>query len=384
MKPLGTRRFRLDATGALQVAFLVLMSVCALQVIYWIFDEVSYSRWMNQKLEAQYGEQIRVAKALLDRGMDPNDVDRLFPQLTFSSGPERVTVNPVTLEEMRADLHCRRVRYGAEGAFFLVVLVAAMAVIAQALRRDLQLRRRQQNFLAAVTHEFKSPLASLKLSAETLALRDPPQPARKKLVARLLDELQRLESMISNLLDTARLEEGRMALRPERVSLAEATAAILEELTERACAAGTFFDNRVPADLDADADPVAVRTVLRNLVDNAIKACGANNGGTVHIAGSRHGRMVRLEIRDDGIGFDRRESARLFEKFYRPGDELRRTSKGSGLGLYIVQRFVQLTGGAVRAHSDGPGTGASFTVDWPAAGDAAEPALSSDGKGVTA
>jgi signal transduction histidine kinase len=185
------------------------------------------------------------------------------------------------------------------------------------------------------------------------------------LIARILDDLQRLESMISNLLDTARLEEGRVQLRPERVSVAETARAVLEELTERACAAGTFFDNALPADLEAEADAVAVRTVLRNLMDNAIKATGAKGGGTIHLSGRRGNGVVRVEVRDDGVGFAPEEGPRLFEKFYRPGDELRRTSKGSGLGLYIVRRFVQLTGGRIAAHSDGPGKGAAFTVEWP-------------------
>jgi signal transduction histidine kinase len=112
---------------------------------------------------------------------------------------------------------------------------------------------------------------------------------------------------------------------------------------------------------------VAVRTVLRNLVDNAIKAVAAKGGGVVRVEGRRAAGAVELEVRDDGVGFPPEEADRLFEKFYRLGDELRRTSPGSGLGLYIVRRFVQLTGGRVSARSAGPGEGAAFTVRWPAA-----------------
>ncbi len=359
------KKLRIDPTRALQGGFLVLLAICAAQVVFWILDEVQHTQQANERVLAALADEVAVAGKLVERGMDPMDVDRMFPNLIFSSGPERITVNPQTLHELEQERRSRIRRYGWEGTFFLVVLVAAMGVLAQALAQDAQLRRRQQNFLAAVTHEFKSPLASLRLSAETLALRDPPQPARERLMRRLLDDVGRLEAMISNLLDTAKLEEGKVALRPERVSLHSAVRAVVDEVAERASAANVQLDTRVPDDMDVQADPVAVRTVLRNLVDNAIKATSAKGGGSVRIAAESAGGEARVTVLDDGIGFPPAEGPRLFEKFYRPGDELRRTSPGSGLGLYIVQRFVQLTGGRVAAQSDGPGRGASFTVTWP-------------------
>ncbi len=240
-----------------------------------------------------------------------------------------------------------------------------MAVLAQALHQDAQLRRRQQNFLAAVTHEFKSPLASIKLSAETLSLRDPPPDKRRVLVERLLADVDRLEAMIGNILDTARLEEGRVQLKPERVSVASAVRALAEEVGPRAAAAGVTLDASVEPALEVQADPLALRTVLRNLVDNAIKATAAAGGGTVTVRAEEAGGFVKLVVRDTGVGFAARESNQLFEKFYRPGDELRRKTRGSGLGLYIVRRFVELEHGRVSAHSDGPGRGAEFTVLWP-------------------
>jgi signal transduction histidine kinase len=358
-------RGRIDPTRALQAGFLVLLAICAAQVVFWILDEVRHTQQANDRVLAALKDDVAVAGKLVERGMDPMDVDRMFPKLIFSSGPERITINPQTLHELEAERRSRIARYGWEGTFFLIVLVAAMGVLAQALYQDAQLRRRQQNFLAAVTHEFKSPLASLRLSAETLALRDPAPPVRQRLMQRLLDDVGRLEAMISNLLDTAKLDEGKVALRPERVSLSSAVRALVEEVGERARAANVQLETRVPDDMDVEADPVAVRTVLRNLVDNAIKATAAKGGGLVRIAAETVDGEARLTVLDDGIGFPPAEGPRLFDKFYRPGDELRRTSPGSGLGLYIVRRFVQLTGGSVAARSEGPGRGALFTVTWP-------------------
>ncbi len=359
--------FRLDSTRALQAGFLVLLAICAGQVVFWILDDVEHTRVLSERLMQQYQREINAAQRMVALGIDPNEVDRLFPELIFSSGPERITVNPQALSLLREDQRRRMYRYGWEGSFFLIVLVSAMAVIAHAIRQDAELRRRQQNFLAAVTHEFKSPLASLRLSAETLALRDPPPPARQKIVQRVLDDLTRFETMIGNILDTARLEEGRVTLRPERVVLGAAVRQVFEELGERARAGNVALEAEIPGDLDVEADPVAVRTVLRNLVDNAVKATVANGGGRVRVAAHVEDDAAAIEVRDDGVGFAPDEAQKLFDKFYRPGDELRRTSSGSGLGLYIVRRFMQLTGGRVAARSDGPGKGATFTLRWPVA-----------------
>jgi signal transduction histidine kinase len=126
------------------------------------------------------------------------------------------------------------------------------------------------------------------------------------------------------------------------------------------------FTAEAAPELEVQADPIALRTVLSNLVDNAIKATIANGGGTVTLRAEESGQFVKLVVRDSGVGFAANETNRLFEKFYRPGDELRRKTRGSGLGLYIVRRFVELEHGRVSAHSDGPGQGAVFTVLWPA------------------
>src|SRR5690606_26118586 len=107
---------------------------------------------------------------------------------------------------------------------------------------------------------------------------------------------------------------------------------------------------------------------LRNLLDNAVKACVAGgNGHAISIAAARVGRDVELEVRDDGTGFPPDDAGLIFEKFYRTGNELQRATPGSGLGLYLVRRLVELDGGNVAAHSEGAGKGAKFTVRWRAA-----------------
>ena len=129
--------------------------------------------------------------------------------------------------------------------------------------------------------------------------------------------------------------------------------------------AGIDIHIEIPDELELEADPVGVRTVIRNLLGNAIEASRLAGGERIELIGDRIADRIRLRIKDDGVGFPAEEAPRLFEQFYRVGDEMRRKSPGTGLGLYIVQRFMDLEGGRVKAESQGPGLGATLTVEWP-------------------
>ena len=107
------------------------------------------------------------------------------------------------------------------------------------------------------------------------------------------------------------------------------------------------FAQQIPAGLEIAADPAAANTVLRNLIDNALRSSTAAGSQEIRLVGEKRGSFVELAVADDGVGFEPALAEKLFEKFYRPGDELRRTSKGTGLGLYVVRRFVELERGWV-------------------------------------
>jgi signal transduction histidine kinase len=318
----------------LRIAFLAILVFSAAQVVWWMVD------------------QRRLVRLEMER-------------------MARAEVNAEELAALAGE-HTHRLRqYAWEGGFFLLVLAACMAVIARTLREESQLRRRQQNFIASVTHELKSPLASLQLAAETIALRRPEGEKLERLIDRMRGDVRRLEGMVGKILDTASLEAGQLQLKKERLDLGRIADEVAEELADRARERGVEIVRAVPAGLCVAADPAAARTIVRNLLDNALRATAAAGGGTITLAGRALAGEVELEVRDTGVGFDPAEASRLFEKFYRPGDELRRTSRGTGLGLYVVRRFAELENGRVGATSDGPGKGARFVVAWPACGEEA-------------
>ena len=259
------------------------------------------------------------------------------------------------------------VRYGWEGSFFLVVLVIGLIVLLRTLRQRARLLRMQENFVAAVSHELKSPVASIRLTAETLSLRDPPKERRDKLLLRIQEETERLETTTTNLLETRRLEEGGIKHDPQPLDLAEVVERVVDSLRPSFTACGVTIHNGLPKGLVLLGDRTEVQIVVTNLLDNAGKALAKCDGPEVHLAGAREGRYVKLTVSDNGVGFPTSESSRLFVKFYRLGDELRRTSRGVGLGLYLVRSLVEASGGKVSATSEGIGKGATFQVLWPAA-----------------
>jgi signal transduction histidine kinase len=319
---------RRDPSKALQVGFLALLVISVATVGWWIADGVMHTRDIERRFIALYDDDSAATAALE--------------------------------QESAARIN----RYLWEGGFFLAVLLGGMAVLTRTIRHDADLRRRQQNFLAAVSHEFKSPLASIRLAAETLVLRSN-EPDSKRLGQRILEDGERLLRMVDNLLETTRLEEGRHRFTPAVTAVAQVAAATVAEVAERARLSDVAITVDAPADLQLSVDPAALETTLRNLLDNAIKACVAGNGHEVRVLARRTANNVELAVSDDGLGFAPEDAAMIFEKFYRLGDEERRTMPGTGLGLYIVKRLVELSGARIEAFSRGPGTGATVTIRWP-------------------
>ena len=320
-----------DPSRFLQIGFLGLLFLCVLQVGYWITENFIYTNTVQAQLEALAAGEIAATDAL---------------------------------ELIAAESEGRNNRHLWEGAFFIVVLFGGMAVLTRTLRHDSELRRRQQNFLAAVSHEFKSPLASMQLGAETLIMRVD-EPEAKRLGQRILEDCERLLRMVENLLDTTRIEEGQHELDTEETELGAVVANAVESFGERAARHSIEIHQSVPNSITLAIDRQALDTILRNLIDNALKACIAGEGHRIDVRIASVNGRIELAVSDDGLGFAPEDANLMFEKFHRLGDELRRKTPGTGLGLYIVRKLAELSGASIRAESRGPGTGAEIALSWP-------------------
>ena len=351
----------------LTIIGLLLFSV--VQVVWWFYDIRTNAAVNTTAVKMLYSYDMVAAQKMADQGAAPEQIAAIFPYAHMDGG--KVSLAPEALEQLDQSALDRIKQYAWEGGFFLLVQACAIAVLWKGLNSEAEIRRKQDNFLTMVSHQFKTPLASLQLSLETMVLRELSPERFQTLSRRMLDDLHRMENMVSKILDSARLDRGRVQLNRERVFLAEAVRHVVGTLDDAAKRENIVFQVTVAPDLTLQADAMAVDTVLRNLIENAMAAMGPTKGGTLDISARETAGEVELSVRDTGIGFEPGQGPRLFEKFFRIDTTGGRDAAGTGLGLYIVQRFMHFEDGDVRAASDGPGKGATFTLTWPTSGNAA-------------
>jgi signal transduction histidine kinase len=354
----------MKATRVFQLTALALVAVSVVQVGWWLLDQHAYTIEKVQAVRAAYVEQTAAAQALLDSGAAPQRVQQLLPGIVIHGG--RATLAPELAEALTTEENRRYRQYAWEGSFFLLALAACIAVIARALREEAHVREQQDSFLALVSHQFKTPLASLQLSLETLALRAPSPEAARPLIERMLADLARMEQMVTQILESARLERGRVDLKSEPLQLSGAVARVVSQLEERARQERITISSDIAPALTVVSDPLALDVVVRNVLENALAAVQSAGGGRITLSARATDREVELQVADSGVGFAPIDGPRLFQKFTR----LRSGGSGhygTGLGLYIVRRLMQLAHGRVSAESEGVGQGASVRLTWPAA-----------------
>jgi signal transduction histidine kinase len=260
------------------------------------------------------------------------------------------------------------------GSVFFALLIAGLGLLCAWLVREMRHSQRQQAFLDAVTHEMKTPLASLRLYVETLALRDPGPERRAEFLGRMRADVERLERTVVQVLAAARAAAWVRRPSREPVDLAQLLEECVRELRER---------YRLPPGavrLEVEGGPVALgqpdelALIFANLIDNAVKYSGPEVDVRVRARAAGDG-TARVEIEDRGVGIPRAELRRIFQPFYRAGLDVQRRVAGLGLGLFIVRWLVQRQGGRVEARSEGPGRGSRFAVSLRAAPATREPPL---------
>lgn len=304
-----------------------------------------------------------------------------FPDLAWETGPSsdamltryypdhRIVIRPEALARIDAarDRHIRM--FAAEGLVFLVMVIAGVILILRALRREVALIKQQANFLSAVTHELKSPLASIRLYTETMQLRDVPKEKRANYLHAISHDVERLERLIANLLAAARLESDTGVLSSvQTVDLLAEVRAHVQRVQPELTARGARLQCIWPDDTQGWSvriDPESLYTVIRNVLDNAVKYGVTPTQSTIALAVQREGQNGIITIQDWGMGLSPQDADRIFQKFYRVGDEMVRDKEGSGLGLYLVRGLLRTAGGDVQAHSAGPGLGTVFRVQLP-------------------
>jgi len=248
-----------------------------------------------------------------------------------------------------------------EGAVFLTFLLGGIYIMSRTIRKEITLVRQQRNFLLSITHELKTPLAAIKLGIQTLQKRkDLSSEQREPLERTALTNTERLHSLIDNVLLATRIESGQHPLHKNPTNLSEITENICRE-TEIALGRTGMIERNITAQIKINIDGNAWESILVNLVENAFKY---SDGESIEVKLLKEANQAVLYVTDKGSGIPETERKKVFDKFYRMGNEETRSKKGTGLGLFIVKELVSLHHGKI-AIGENPAGGASFKVSLP-------------------
>lgn len=235
--------------------------------------------------------------------------------------------------------------YTLEGLVMMSLLFWGIIWIYRSLQSRLNLKKQQSNFLLSITHELKTPLASIKLYLETLLKRPNLDRAQSEtMLKNSVNDVERLRTLVDNLLMAAQLDSHRFNLVFASVNLSD----FLKETAEKYMLPRNLkerFVLNIEPDVMASVDVFAMEMIINNLLSNAFKYSPADKPVSIHL--NTEGQQIKIRVADEGQGIDPEHKKSLFEKFYRAEDENVRKSKGTGLGLFIVKNLINLHGGSI-------------------------------------
>ncbi len=247
-----------------------------------------------------------------------------------------------------------------EGFVFICLLVFAVRKLLVAYNKEMELARQQKNFLLSITHEFKSPLAAVRLNMQTMQRHKLSEEREKIIINSTIQEADRLNKLVENALMAAQIETHTYTVTPETFNLSECVKNSLE--SRMAVRDKEIIKTEIDEDVYIKGDCTAATSMLLNLVENAEKYSGEN--ASIEVKLKQKNKEAVLSIADNGKGIPDAEKGKIFEKFYRVGNEDTRNSKGTGLGLYIVKRLVDMHGARIVVKDNHP-AGTVFEIIFP-------------------
>ncbi len=249
------------------------------------------------------------------------------------------------------------VKHLLEGITFLLLIFFGAVYIYRLVRRQFALQLQQQNFVMAVTHELKTPISVVRLNLETVQKHQLDEPRRKKLMGITVQETMRLDTLINNILISSQLDVNTYHTAKEDLNFSELVQEVLDGFTAR------YPERKLHTNLqeaiDIQGDALLLKLLVSNLLENAQKY--SPSASPISCTLKKTGRVLQLEVSDEGTGIEEHERKKVFDKFYRVGLEETRRTQGTGLGLYICKKIVQSHGGTISIKDNEP-QGSIFTV----------------------
>ncbi len=248
-----------------------------------------------------------------------------------------------------------------EGAVFVFILLLGFWAVKKSIAKELKLAEQQKNFLLSITHELKSPLAAIKLQLQTLQSRKLDDENRSLLYIKALSDTNRLEKLVENLLLVNKVESGRLPLVKTELNVSEYVSELLKTIYSLELEKGRL-ELSIDPKLSSTVDRMALDSIVLNLVDNSLKY---GNGSKVRVSfKADDAKYLSIIISDEGDGIPDSEKEKVFERFYRIGNEDVRKTKGTGIGLYLVKLLVSEHQGTITILDNQP-KGTKFVAKIP-------------------
>ncbi|MCB9637962.1 MAG: HAMP domain-containing histidine kinase [Myxococcales bacterium] len=361
---MAIRRRRLQIKVALIFTFVLFF--LGAQVFWWmIFLSSHINQSSGARLDGWKRDQLLFQQLLQEQPrLQPQWLalcTKNYPHLLCR--PRGIVIRKEALLELRDRGHRSMRMFMYESLFFVLMIAGGLVLLAQSIRAERELKTRQSNFLSAVSHELRTPISTMRLVLDTLQYRELPKDKQERYLGRLRANLDRLHATFEQVLAAAMLEEHGQTKPLETKDLNGMVDSYLErhrvELEERG---GVVSLAVSPSELQVQMEPLGMEIVLNNLIYNAIKH-NPKSEKRVSLAVFESGRYGVLRVEDNGPGIPVAERSRIFEPFYRIGDELNRSSEGLGLGLYLVKSLSERMGGSVSV--DASEEGCRFEVWLP-------------------
>ena len=250
-------------------------------------------------------------------------------------------------------------QYVSEGITFVIVTLIGALFVYRSVRKQFLLSRQQQNFMAAVTHELKTPIAVINLSLETMQKRKLDEEKQQRLISTMLQETERLNDLTSNILITAQLESGNYRPDRERIDFSELADKSASYFAHRF--SSRMIETNIEESVFINGEKLLLQLLINNLVDNALKYSLKEKAVKIELY-KRNDKVI-LQVIDEGTGISDEEKKKVFDKFYRSGNEAVRKTKGTGLGLYLCKRIAESHKAKIKVKNNQP-QGSIFVVEF--------------------
>ncbi len=312
---------------------LLLLAYIIAAIVFW---EIS----LQQQSGRIYAQEVITLKSQVDSLHDPTAYNR-------------------ELSGLEHKLSMRKSQYIGEGATFLIVILIGAVVVYSSFHRRIMLSRQQNNFMLSVTHELKSPLAAMKLNLQTLEKHQLDEEKRKQLLERCIKESNRLNDLCNNMLFASQIEGRQYRPAIEKFDLSEL---VEDAVNDYAGRYSRKFEEDIVTGCKINGDKMLLHMAINNLLENAVKYTPEDKPVSIRLNTTQN--TAILQVTDEGAGIPDSEKKKVFNKFYRVGNEESRKAKGTGLGLYLTNKIVQQHKGRITIKDNTP-SGSVFEISLP-------------------